>query len=458
MARDTWYRLDNIGKFYSSQAGDSVQTVFRYSATLGEDVDAAVLQHALDRAVEVYPSFNVCLRSGIFWHYLEQASHPPLVQEESLPICFGLHIDTRSVLFRVSHYRMRINLEVSHIVSDGRGTLGFFKELLYNYLQELYGVEGIDREHGGSHHEKAEDSFDKYYEPEKATSIRARKVYRLSGWSDRSDPIFLEYHVPLDAVLDLARAHEVSITALMIAAIMCAIRSEMPRRDRQRAIRIDVPVDLRQHFESVTARNFFGLAFVSYTPGEVDEPVEVVARDVYAQLRVATAAEKLKGRMNKMISHAKNPLFRLSPLFMKDLVLGCADRLNGRATTTTVSNLGQIDIDERLACFIRDINILTSTSGIKYTLCSFGNDLSIGISTVYSNPAVVRNFCRYFSAQGIKGRININKSNAEIAEDRREARVETSVRRLGGRSFQPGTADGHPGYPQDEDGSGDEDL
>ena len=31
MARRTWYRLDNIGKFYSSQAGRSSQTVFRYS-------------------------------------------------------------------------------------------------------------------------------------------------------------------------------------------------------------------------------------------------------------------------------------------------------------------------------------------------------------------------------------------------------------------------------------------
>jgi NRPS condensation-like uncharacterized protein len=453
MARDTWYRLDNIGKFYSSQTGNSVQTVFRFSATLTEDLDAEILQHALDKAVEVYPSFNVCLRSGIFWHYLEQASHPPLVHEENLPICFGLHVDTKSVLFRVSYYRARINLEVSHIVSDGRGTLGFFKELLYNYLQERHGVDGVDREHNGSHHEKAEDSFDKYYEREKAAAVTARKVYRLSGWHDGADSIFVEYHVPVDAVLALARSQEVSITALVIAAIMCAIRSEMPRRDRHKAIRINVPVDLRQHFESATAKNFFGLAFVSYTPGDSDESVEAVAREVYAQLKIVTAAEELKPRMNRMISHTKNPLFRLSPLFMKDLVLSCADRRARRTSTTTVSNLGKIALDERLACFIRDINILSSTSGIKYTFCSFGNDLSIGISTVYSNPAVIRNFCRYFSAQGIEGRININKSSSEVAEDEREARMETRVRKLGGQGFQPtatGENLGHSGRPQAE--------
>jgi NRPS condensation-like uncharacterized protein len=444
MARDTWYRLDNIGKFYSSQTGNSVQTVFRYSATLTEDIDAEILQYALDKAVEVYPSFNVCLRSGIFWHYLEQASHPPLVQEENLPICFGLHVDTKSVLFRVSYYHTRINLEVSHIVSDGRGALGFFKELLYNYLQERHGVDGVNRKHNGSHYEQAEDSFDKYYEREKAATVTTPKVYRISGWHDTTNPLFLEYHIPVDAVLDLARSQDVSITALLIAAIMCAIRSEMPRRDRHKTIRVDVPVDLRQHFESATAKNFFGLAFVSYIPGDSDEPVEVVAKKVYAQLKVVTAAEELKPRMNRMISHTKNPLFRLSPLFAKDFVLNYAARLSRRNTTTTVSNLGKIDIDERLACFIRDINILSSTLGIKYTLCSFGNDLSIGISTVYSNPAIIRNFCRYFSAQGIKGRINSSKSSVKVVKDERETQGKTRIKRLDGQGLRPAVASKSP--------------
>ena len=40
MARRTWYRLDTIGKFYSSQAGRSSQTVFRYSAALADGIEA----------------------------------------------------------------------------------------------------------------------------------------------------------------------------------------------------------------------------------------------------------------------------------------------------------------------------------------------------------------------------------------------------------------------------------
>ena len=434
MARDTWYRLDNVGKFYSSQAGSSAQTVFRYSATLADEIDPDVLQRALDKTVDVFPGFNVCLRSGMFWHYLEQAPKPPVVQRENLPICFGLHVSAKSVLFRVSHYRARINVEVSHIVSDGRGTLNFFKALVYAYVEERYGVEGVPLEYDGSDHQKAENSFDKYFERGKAASTHAPKVFRLSGWRDAADPTFLEYHLPAHRVLALARKHGVSLTSLVIAAVICAVRAEMPQRDRHRAIRLDVPVDLRQFFESATTKNFFGLAFVSYVPGDADEPIEQVAAQVQAQLKEGAQAEQLKARMNRMIALEKNPLLRLAPLFVKDTLLELADRVAARDTTTTVSSLGSIRVDERVAPHLRDINILTSTTGINFMVCTFDDDLSIGISTVYSNPDVVKNFCRYFSSQGIEGRININKTSEEVDADRLEIKLEESVKRLGGQA------------------------
>ena len=181
MARDTWYRLDNVGKFYSSQAGSSAQTVFRYAATMQDDVDPAALQHALEKTAGVFPNFNVCLRSGMFWHYLEQSAQVPVVQQENLPICYGLHVHAKSVLFRVSYHAARINLEVSHIVSDGRGSLSFFKALLHAYIEERYGVEGVPAEYDGSDHQKSENSFDKYFERDKAAATRAPKVYRLKG-------------------------------------------------------------------------------------------------------------------------------------------------------------------------------------------------------------------------------------------------------------------------------------
>ena len=440
MARKAWYRLDNIGKFYSSQAGSPTQTVFRYSATLVDDVDPAVLQEALLETVGIFPSFNVCLRSGMFWHYLEQSDEPPAAVPETLPVCFGLHVDAKSVLFRVSYYRSRVNFEVSHIISDGRGSLSFFKALLYLYLSRRYGIEGVEVEYDGSDYQKVENSFDKYFERGKSARTRTPRAFRLGGWRDEADPTFMEYHLPVRPVLDLAHACGVSLTSYVMAVLIAAFRDEMSRRDRARPICIDVPVDLRQHFKSTTAKNFFGLVFVTYDAAGEDESVEAIAKQVNDQLRASVDPEHLKLRMNRMVELEKNPLLRFAPLFLKDFVLSLADRLAANDTTTTVSNLGAIRVDERLAPYIRDINILTSTVGIKLTMCSFQDDLSIGITSAYSNLNVVKNFCRHFSGLGIGGRMNISKTREEVAEDHAEVAFEESVRRLGDQVAAHGEA------------------
>lgn len=421
MARDTWYRLDNVGKFYSSQAGDSSQTVFRFSATVADEVDALILQEAVEHTVSVFPNLNVCLRSGFFWHYLEQSPKPPKVQEENLPICFGLHVGVKSTLFRVSYYKSRINFEMSHIVSDGRGALSIFKVLLYSYLQKRYDVENIPQDYDGSELQKSENSFDRYYERAKTSILsggkenkppRKQKVYKLSGWHDEADPTYIEYHVPTKDIRTLAKSYGVSVTSLIITALLLAIQKEMPHRLRNREIRISIPVDLRQIFESATTKNFFGLAFVSCSVSS-NESTQALAQRVHEQLKKATEPENLKPRMNRMISLEKNPLLRYAPLFMKDFALDIADRFAKRTITTTVSNLGKISINEQLEPYVKDINILSSTTSTTLTMCSFGEDMSIGLSSVLSSMETIKHFCRFFSAEGIKGTININKTGEE---------------------------------------------
>ena len=176
MDKTTWYRLDNVGKFYASQAGSSTQTIFRYSATMTDAVNPEDLQHALNRALVVYPNFNVRLRSGFFWHYLEQSHDIPLVSLEDIPICHSLHVNEKSVLFRVSYYKKRINLEISHIISDGRGTLNFFKALIIAYIQCRYKYRNSEIAPYVTNKQKIENSFDIHYEKKLAGSTKKPRV------------------------------------------------------------------------------------------------------------------------------------------------------------------------------------------------------------------------------------------------------------------------------------------
>ena len=414
MASPAWYRLDNVGKFYAAEAGSPDQTIFRLSATMADEVDPVALQRALDETVAQFPGFNVSLRSGMFWHYLVAAPGTPQVQPENLPICFGLHTGPKSVLFRVSYYRCRINVEVSHIISDGRGTLEFLRALVTAYVGARYGVEGAVCTYRGSEGDKAENSFTANYDRAAAGSGTSPKVYHLTGWKTDVDPTYLELHLSASAVHRVAKEAGASVTSLLIAAVICAIRDTMTTGDRKRAIHLDVPVDLRSLFGSSTLRNFFGLTFITYTPGDTDAPLAEVAAQVQTQLSAGTEPDALKRRMMRMIKLEKNPLLRLAPLFVKDAVLGIAAWRTTREVTTTVSSLGRVTMDDCAAPYVRGVSALTSTMGLNFIAGTYGDDLSIGVSSRFLNLRVTRALVAVFADAGLTGHLNASRDTPSL--------------------------------------------
>ncbi|MEE0705872.1 MAG: alcohol acetyltransferase, partial [Adlercreutzia sp.] len=359
MAAPAWYRLDNVGKFYASQAGSSNQTVFRLAATMTEPVDAAALQRALDATIERFPGFNVCLRSGLFWHYLEPAKTTPTVQPETLPVCYGLHTGPKSVLFRVTYYQRRINVEVSHMISDGRGSLEFLKALLAAYAHERYHAPVSQQPYPGTEAAKTEDSFSAHYDRDAAGATDQPKIFRLPGWKTDEHFTYLELHYSAAAVHARAKAAGATVTSWLIAAAIAALRAEMPPSERNRAIHMDVPVDLRSLFGSTTLRNFFGLAFVSYIPGDTDETLAQIAAQVQQQMTDGTEPTALKRRMMTMVKLEKNLFLRMAPLFVKDLALDLAAWKTAREVTCTVSSLGRVTVDEAAAPYVEGISALT---------------------------------------------------------------------------------------------------
>lgn len=421
-----WYQLDNIGKFYSYQAGDPGQTVFRISAEITNAVDPEKLQAALDEVVRYYPGFNVALRNGIFWHYLEQLTTVPQVSQEAIPICSGFFEGTHRALFRVSYYRNRINLEMSHILSDGRGTIELLKALLTAYFSkhtthdkptsDQHPIENplIDLSDN-----PMEDSFSANYDKASAKTSKLPKPFHLRGWKNKATPTFFEYHLDSSRVYNLAKSFNVSVTSLIIAAVILACQQTMPTHPKSPIVSLDIPVDLRRFYNSTTLRNFFGLAFVHYDTSKTKPTLaslKTIAQVIQEQLTEATDLQNLKERMNAMVKLEKNPLLRMAPLFLKDLILEAASSKAERDVTTTVSNVGVIKLPSHLINRVQSVSMLTATNGLNFTACTVHDDLCIGISSVFIRHDVVRNFCRIFSELGICGYLNINKDNEEVIE------------------------------------------
>ena len=71
-----WRKLDNAALAFPLVTGKNDTRVFRFYCELKENVKPELLQAALEKTMEKYPLFQMVLRKGLFWFYLEHRDIP----------------------------------------------------------------------------------------------------------------------------------------------------------------------------------------------------------------------------------------------------------------------------------------------------------------------------------------------------------------------------------------------
>jgi len=76
----SWLPLDNAAKIYPTASSKLSPAVFRLSARLRAPIRLSALQQATDSLVRRCPYYQVHLRRGLFWYYLQRHVDTPRVQ------------------------------------------------------------------------------------------------------------------------------------------------------------------------------------------------------------------------------------------------------------------------------------------------------------------------------------------------------------------------------------------
>lgn len=401
----TWYKVDNVAKVFLASVTRRDPRVFRVSCVLAAPVDPALLETALGRTAKEYPQFQVTLHRGLFWHYFESTDKQPHAVPETQAPCaaiYGPQIKNE-LLYRVSYYGARVNVEMFHALSDGNGGMMFLKTLIHNYLQlqnpALADVPGDER---ASEEESEQDAFRQYYGGGRSEDPPARRgVFRLRGLKLPYDQVrFFEAHLAAAQVLQKARAAGVTVTSYLAAAQMLAVYRTMPALERGRPIVVSLPVNLRNYYGSETARNFFNSIGIPYV-FQGGETVETLARSFDAKLREALKTEKVKGRMDGYEKLEQMPGVKPVPLFIKNAAVSLGNAAEVRKVTLTISNLGRIPLQKELQPYVKGFVAYCSSSSMFTTACSYGDDLVLGTTWAYRGTAVLKNFYRLLSAEGL---------------------------------------------------------
>lgn len=409
--RKNWFRLDNAAKIFPPTSTKKDPKVFRFSCELYEDVDPSVLQKALDKSLEVFPDYQTILKAGLFWYYLETTNIHPKVVEEYLPPCSFHFKRANSLLFQVTYYRKRINLEMYHVLTDGTGALHFLKTIVSYYLTLAHPKKlgHIKLLYDASDSEKMDDSFEKYYQFKMAPSLsKYHDYYHIRGEKLKDFRMrVIEGKMSLSKLLDLAHEYDATLSVFLLALYYKSIGETMRIRDQKKAIFINLPINLRNYFKSVTARNFFSVIPVGYVyHGESLEEIVAYVKDQFEKI---LNEEELDKRMNSFGAVEHNYIIRLVPLFIKDIVLFYVDQVLNRKITAALSNVGKIELPEEYTPYIHSFSGLMSTESQQIVVCSFQDVITITFGSTYKNTEVIKNFFRYITSHGIDVEITSNE-------------------------------------------------
>lgn len=410
-----WYRLDNAALIFPAVHRRTWANMFRFSFTFVDPIDPAILQMAVDNMQKRFPSCFVRLRQGAFWYYLEEVD-PPRVHEDSYqPLMHMKWEEVRKCMMRVRYYRDRMAVEFFHSVTDGTGGMIFAKNLAAEYVRLRYNEEVPVGDHDlkdltiPAMKEELEDSFQKY--AGKVSAPRDdRDVFRPRG--EREDYGFM--HVTLGTVdtediRKLAKAAGVTVTGYLTAMLLeCLLEMQqerVPNIKKRKKVKVQIPVNLRKFFDSVSQRNFVSLINVGVDPKLGDYSFEELLFQVNHQMKLGLTQKNLQAIFTPNVTSEKNPIIRIVPLFIKNLVMRLVfDMVGENVSCLSFSNLGHIDLPEVMNPYLKRAEfVLAAPASAAYnvSLSSINGKSFINIVRNTKEPELERSFFTKLVKKGV---------------------------------------------------------
>lgn len=423
-----WFRLDNSGTVYPLTMTHATQSLFRLGVVLKQNIDGDALQSALAKILDRYPTFKVEIRSGVFRHFLDENTEPPVVSLEHGELL--KKIDPRATNgypFRVTYYNNKIFIDFNHAICDGNGGMEFLKSLIFQYLLE----KGEDVHNDGSLRDttsffkpsEGEDSFLKYYKKfnlaESIKKMRGRVVQGLKGKKFKKEGHgLIQGTLDVKELLKVAKQYGCSLTAFLSAVYLLAIVRSGYNGGGKKDLALLIPVDLRKFFPSEALNNFVVFTRCYLNPNTTPHTLEDFANVMSKELKEGLDKEELQTKLSAVSLLDKKVFIKALPLPFKVFVTKVGKFFGSAITMTGIlSNLGLVSMPPSTHKFIEKFMFnlnCSSTTPSNMAVVSFNDKIVISITRQLVSTEIERLFFTMLSSLGLK--VDIVSNLREIKE------------------------------------------
>jgi len=419
-----WYQLDNAANIFSFMNSKRSTNVFRVSCTLKQPINLKDMQFSLTRIIERFPYFDVTLRNGFFWSYWVRNNEWPKIETEAEYPCQQINIRSKGTFpFRVKVNKNRLAVEFHHSITDGYGGLTFLRALIADYLS-IRGVNPTDWGNIFRYDQAPNPLEDEYaYRSNYLAGLPMPKNNRR-GFKPKLTKVkkgvfhIISGSVSVKEILKIARDKKISITELFIAVYFEALQDvafTIPEHKRKRAfrkIRIAVPVDLRNHYQSKTMRNFAFMLNPEIDPRLGKYSFDEILNIVHHSLRRDNAKRNLSQHISRNVRGELMPIIKFTPLFIKRMFGQFIYKNMGEAQNSgKFSNLGRVTMPSEFANEIDKFEFILAPSETVTTGCaviSFQDTFTINFSRTVEEPLVEKYFFEKLKKLGIQVKLETN--------------------------------------------------
>lgn len=415
-----WMTLDNGGRVFPGQNTRRWSNVFRLGVQLKEKVDPQILSNALEKTFERFPFFRVRMRKGFFWNYFEYNEKECPVKHDVSNFGYRINFkENNGFLFRVFYHEKRINIDFYHALCDGHGATVFLSTLVGEYLrlkgkkiscnQFVLDVKEIYTP------EEVEDAYCRYASGNSKSKLSDKTAYHKKGTK-----LPLYYANYTSAIMSFKKVHQlckkynVTITEFLGAVLLeIHCRKALESGKKYKNVSVQIPVNLRKPFESVTMRNFVLCLVVNFNPCEGEFTFEDVLRSVSRQLRESYD----KNSMNAYITKTHklgNRAIKFVPLAIKNSLVKIFFNITAEySTSVLISNLGPVNIPDDMKKHVEKYLFYTGpglVNGARCGVVTCDDNLVLTFSNCYEESDIEEEFMKKLVSFGADVTVETNRS------------------------------------------------
>lgn len=401
-----WYPLDDAAKIYPLSMKRNEMMVFRLSAYMKKDVVPELLQLALTFTIKRFPSLATTIKKGFFWHYIDSTKRRFNIEEETGVPLQAMNVSAVGAQsFKVKYFKNRISVEFFHILTDGTGGMIFLKTLVAEYLRltgvEIPYTEGIlDINDVPTEGETAND-FPKAETNDASKGLMDKRATPMSGRISAVKPCqLLHFEFDSEQLRQVAKSKGGTVTAYILSLMFVAGRAATDEANGR--IQIQVPINMRQYYDSKTLRNFSMYCNIKLPINEIVS-VDDIIPEVSGQLKEKGSKETMSKMINASVRLVR--MLRFVPLFIKRpvaiLVYGF---LGDKVFSNTLSNLGVVKLPPEMAPHVEKMDFLLGSSATNRAACAMvtvNNTATLCVTKLTSDPSFENKLYELFLNDGL---------------------------------------------------------